>query len=166
MTPYGVILKELKQLLEDGYDQLFISNTLDLNQQGQIMRMNVFSEDFFKSSINLTLQLKESVSYPIRTFLLNHCKIMVIKYTADTKELGKSILILDDQCYATAMEKLSKIFDSLQKINQLPTMKSSLKKYNMYQEISRENQISDTLRTKAAQIKSRLVAQPKTIVPK
>ena len=45
-------------------------------------------------------------------------------------------------------------------------MKESVKKYNIYPEISRGNQISSTLRTKAAQMKNRLTAQPKMTVPR
>ena len=123
MILYGVISKEMKQLLEDDYDQLVISSTLDLNQQRQLTLMNVSGEDFFKTSINLTPQIKKIVSYLMRTFLLSHCKIIAIKRTADTQELGKYILVLDDQYSATTMEKLNIPFDSLQKINQLPTIK-------------------------------------------
>ena len=80
--------------------------------------------------------------------------------------MGRYILILDDQYYVKVMENLSKLFDSLQKKNQLLTMKLSLKKYTMYPEISGGNPISNTLRIKAAQIRSKLSAQPKTTVPK
>ena len=73
--------------------------------------MNISGEDFFKTSINLTPKLKDSVSYQIRS----HCKIMVIKPTVDTQELRKYILILDNQYYAPAIEKLGKLFDYLQK---------------------------------------------------
>ena len=123
MTLYGLISKETKQLLEDNYDQLVIDNTLDLNQLHHITLMNVSDKDFFKTSINLTPQIKKIVSYLMRTFLLSHCKIIAIKRTADTQELGKYILVLDDQYSATTMEKLNIPFDSLQKINQLPTIK-------------------------------------------
>ena len=83
MTLYGLISKETKQLLEDNYDQLVIDNTLDLNQLHHITLMNVSDKDFFKTSINLTPQIKELVLYSIRTFLLSHCKIMAIERAAE-----------------------------------------------------------------------------------
>ena len=116
----------MKQILRDAnYDQLIISNQVDLNQQRRITLMNV-SEDFFETSINIAPKIKDSLLYPIRTFLNSHCKVMAVERIEDKRKLGKYILILDDQDYPSAIEKLSKLFDSLQKKNQLPTIKSSL----------------------------------------
>ena len=58
MTLYGELLKEMKQLLEDNYDQLVISNIINLKQQRLITLINVSGEDFFKISINLTPKSK------------------------------------------------------------------------------------------------------------
>ena len=91
---------------------------------------------------------------------------MAIKYTADTKKLEKYTLILDDKYYTMTIEKFGKLFNCLQKKTQLSTMKSSLRLYIIYPGISGGNSISDTLRSKTAQIRSRLAAQPKTTITK
>mmetsp|Transcript_180 Transcript_180/g.182 ORF Transcript_180/g.182 Transcript_180/m.182 type:complete len:128 (+) Transcript_180:282-665(+) len=62
--------------------------------------------------------------------------------------------------------KNGKLFDRLQKKKHLPTMKSSLKVYNMYPEINGGNPISNPLKAKVALIKSRLAAQPKSTAPR
>mmetsp|Transcript_30991 Transcript_30991/g.35146 ORF Transcript_30991/g.35146 Transcript_30991/m.35146 type:complete len:138 (-) Transcript_30991:34-447(-) len=105
MLPYSVISKEMKQILREvDYDQLITGNQVVFNQQQQIILMSL-AEDFFETSINITSRIKDSVLYPIRTFLQSHCKVMAIKCTGDSHEFGKWILILDDKDYPPAMEE-------------------------------------------------------------
>ena len=57
MTPYSLIPKGMKQLLEEDYGQLITNNTIDLNQPCQITLIHVSGEDFFNTEINLTPKL-------------------------------------------------------------------------------------------------------------
>lgn len=68
MTSYCLILKGMKQLLGDNYDQLITNNTLDLNQQQQITFVRVSGEDFFNTDINLTPNSPGSISFLIKKY--------------------------------------------------------------------------------------------------
>ena len=127
MTPYGLISKEMKQLLGDNYNQWITNNTLNLNQQRQITLTRVSGENFFNKLISLTPQTEGSVSFTIKIFLLSYYKIMAIERTADTKEFRKYvILILDNKYYIMGMKNL---------VNDLIVYKrkpSSLQWYQVY----------------------------------
>ena len=90
MRPYKAIPKGLDKLLGDNnYDKLVTGNALDLNQQSAITLINASGPVFFGTLINLTQTVDSSISIPIRVFLHQQCKVMVIKRTIDTPELGK-----------------------------------------------------------------------------
>ena len=131
--PYKVIPKGLDRLLGDSnnYNKLVTGNTLGLNQQRAITLINVSDPDFFSTAINLTPKVDGSISIPISVFFHQHCKVMAIKRTTNTPELGIFILITNDAKYPLSIKKLDKLFKFIQKTPIINTIKMSLQIFSV-----------------------------------
>ena len=168
MTPPNSILdyyivrsKMMNKALDpETYDKLILQNQGDVNNQGHIVLMNI-GVVFYETYVNFAKNTKNSKSILIRQFLYGLCKVLAIEPTSDTEDLGKWILIVHNDNYSDATNKLDKLIAYLYKEKfTLPTMISSFEQFHMYPEMNGGMPVDNTTRAKVAALNLELASQP------
>ena len=91
------------------------------------------------------------MSISIRKFLYGQGKVLVIEPTSDTEDLGKYIMIVNNTNYFHTSKKIEELLAYLYKEKlTLPTMISSLEKFNLYPEMNGGPPVNEMLRAKVA----------------
>ena len=120
----------------DFYDTLVLRHQDKVNKQGHIVLMNI-GVDLFETQVNFTKNISTSVSTSIRKFLYGTGKDLAIEQTVDTEDLGKYIVIVNNKDHPHTIKKIGELLAYLYKEKDtLPTMKSSLAKFNSYPEMN------------------------------
>ena len=87
-----------------------------MNKEGHIVLMNT-GMGFYETQVNFTKNTKNSKSIMIRKFLYGHFKVLAIEPTSNTKDLGKWVLIVNNNNYSHATSKLDELIAYLSNEN-------------------------------------------------
>ena len=97
--------------------------------------MNV-RDGFYELLVNVAYKVPNLKAIPIKQFIHGHCKVLEIELTKNSQDLEKWILLVNNDNYSHAKNKLEKLIDCLLKNkHSLQTMKSSLGRFQAYPEI-------------------------------
>ena len=103
---YVVRSKMMKKAMNpESYDKLILRHQGEVNKQGYIVPMNV-GVDFYEIQVNFVKNTPNSMTLSIRKFLYGQGKCLAIEPTSDTKDLGKYIMIVNNNNYSHTSKKL------------------------------------------------------------
>ena len=111
--------------------------------------------------MNFAQHIPNSVPTTVRKFLHGPGKVLAIEQTIDTEDLGKYILLVSNKDRPHTIKKIGELLAYLNKEKDtLPTMKSSLEKFNSYPEMNGGPPVNESLRAKVAALDIELASQP------
>ena len=111
--------------------------------------------------VNFTKHISTSVSTSIRKFFYGTGKVLAIEQTVDTENLGKLIVIINNKDYPHTTKEIGELLAYLYKEKDtLPTMKSSLAKFNSYLEMNGGPPITESLSAQVVALELELESQP------
>ena len=127
---YEIILKATKQALKSKtFDNLIIRHQSIVSHQRHIVFINI-ADGFYEALVNVADKVPNSKAILIKHFIHRYCKVLGIEPTGNSQHLGKWILLVNNDDYSHAKNKLKKLIKCiLKKEHSLQTMTSSLKHF-------------------------------------
>ena len=163
ISPHYVIRpKSLEKALENGgWDKLIRRYQVAVNKQRNIDIMNT-DDKFFDTEVNFQLMVKNLKSITIKKFPTTIGRILAIKPTSDTKDLGKFILIVNNKDYAHATTKIDELLKHVYvEKHTLATTKLSHKRSGTYPEVNGGSPVDNTLNDTIVTLNAELVSHAK-----
>ena len=121
--------------------------------------MNI-EADLFETQVNFAKYTPNSMLISIRKFLYGPGKVLAIEPTSDMEDTERYILIVSNNDYSHTSKKLEELLAYLDKEKDtLPTMISSLEKFNSYPEMNGGSPVTESLRAKVAALELELASQ-------
>ena len=157
---YTVKSKIIKKAMNpDLYETLILRHQDEVNKQGHIVLMNI-GADLFETQVNFAKHTPNSVPISIRKSLYGQGKALAIEQTSDTEDLGNYMLLVSNKDYSHTFKKLGELLAYLdKKKHTLPTMTSSLEKFNLYPEMNGGPPVTELLGAQVAALELELASQ-------
>ena len=137
-----------KAMNPETYDKLILQHQGEVNKQGHIVLMNV-GVGFYEMQVNLAKNTANSMLISIRKFLHGQEFILSIEPSSGTEDLGKYMMIVNNNNYSHASKKIEELLTYLyrEKLT-LPTMISSFEQFSTYPGMNGGPPVNETLRAK------------------